>query len=226
MGGQSGSLVASTIMRFDSSFRIDLWIQAWEIIKGHPWLGVGPLHYANFPNAIASSPHNFFLQIASEWGGPAFLLLSTLLGRVIYLKIKSLRQTSSLHLDNVPLGMTCSSITIVLQALVASSPLNYPVGQVIALLCFAYPSQENKGELIQQTRQGGAAMSLTGTFAIMMVIGSLTTLQSVKERNLCFFYTPWPTQQFAPRFWQQGWLIGPCGGGRALFNQLPRPYHD
>lgn len=221
MGGHSGSLVASTIMRFDSSFRIDLWIQAWDIIKQHPWLGIGPLHYANFPNAIASSPHNFFLQIAAEWGVPAFLLFSLLLGRVIHLNIKTLKQIPNLRLDNIPLGMVCVSIAVVLQALVASSPLNYPVGQVVALICFAYPMQENQAGQMHQTRRGGASMSLIGVFAMMMVIGSLTTLQSIKERNLCFYYNPWPTKQFAPRFWQQGWLIGPCGEGKALFNQFP-----
>lgn len=224
MSSQSNSLVASTIMRFDSSFRSDLWMQALQIIKEHPLLGVGPLHYANFPNAIASSPHNFFLQIATEWGIPAFLLLSFLVGQTLYFKIKDLSSSPGSNLEDVSLAITCSCFAIVLQAQVASSPLNYPVGQVIAMICFAYPRQKMQNNLVKSGGSSiGRVMALVGILASLVVINSMTTLQSIKERNRCFYFNPWPTHQFAPRFWQQGWLIGPCGEGESLLSTLSRP---
>jgi O-antigen ligase len=60
-----------------TSGRWSLWHLAMELIAGHPWLGVGPLHFAHFndkPN-IAAHPHNWVLQIAAEWGVPALLCL-------------------------------------------------------------------------------------------------------------------------------------------------------
>ena len=64
-----------------SSNRWPLWLSAWEMIVSHPWLGVGPLHFAHYSRdvQIAAHPHNWVLQIASEWGIPAFFCLNAML---------------------------------------------------------------------------------------------------------------------------------------------------
>ncbi|WP_249222970.1 O-antigen ligase family protein [Noviherbaspirillum sp. L7-7A] len=64
--------------------RYALWRAALEMILTHPFLGVGPLHYAHYDAYlhIASHPHNWPLQIASEWGIPAALFLSLTLVRL------------------------------------------------------------------------------------------------------------------------------------------------
>jgi O-antigen ligase len=59
--------------------RGELWTQALAMSRDHPWLGVGPLHYAYYPNHLAAHPHNALLQWTSEWGLPATLLLASLL---------------------------------------------------------------------------------------------------------------------------------------------------
>ena len=65
-----------------ASGRSILWHRAIELIKQHPLLGVGPMHFAH--NAgdlhIGAHPHDWVMQIASEWGIPAFLCLCTALG--------------------------------------------------------------------------------------------------------------------------------------------------
>ena len=63
----------------DSS-RWPLWQRAIELVLSYPWLGVGPLHFAHYSYdlKIAAHPHNAPLQIASEWGLPALIALSTL----------------------------------------------------------------------------------------------------------------------------------------------------
>ncbi len=54
-----------------------LWGEAWELVLTHPWLGAGPLHFAHYSRELQAGahPHNWLLQIASEWGLPALLLL-------------------------------------------------------------------------------------------------------------------------------------------------------
>lgn len=74
------SVIGRTLVNPDSS-RLPLWIRAWEMIVADPWLGAGPLHFAHFGRSVQNGahPHNWVLQIASEWGIPAFLCLAAAL---------------------------------------------------------------------------------------------------------------------------------------------------
>jgi hypothetical protein len=47
------------------------------LIAEHPWLGVGPMHFAHYSGHlhIAAHPHDWLLQVAAEWGIPALLAL-------------------------------------------------------------------------------------------------------------------------------------------------------
>lgn len=60
-----------------TSARNLLWKLACELIAAHPWLGVGPQHFAHEGASLytAAHPHNWVLQIAVEWGIPALLCL-------------------------------------------------------------------------------------------------------------------------------------------------------
>ncbi|SFD19896.1 O-antigen ligase [Collimonas sp. OK412] len=72
------SVVDRTIENPASS-RWPLWRRAWEMTLAHPWLGAGPLHFAHYGRdvQIGAHPHNWVLQIASEWGIPALICLMT-----------------------------------------------------------------------------------------------------------------------------------------------------
>jgi O-antigen ligase len=48
---------------------------SWEAIRAAPWLGIGPMQFAAIPGVWAAHPHDWILQVASEWGLPALLLL-------------------------------------------------------------------------------------------------------------------------------------------------------
>ena len=73
----------------DSS-RWVLWKLAAELTAAHPLLGVGPLHFAHYASSLglAAHPHNFLLQIASEWGLPALFALLC----IVYVAVKKLIQ--------------------------------------------------------------------------------------------------------------------------------------
>lgn len=60
-----------------TSARWPLWHLAAALIVGHPWFGVGPMHFAHYTGHlhIAAHPHDWLLQIAAEWGLPALLCL-------------------------------------------------------------------------------------------------------------------------------------------------------
>jgi O-antigen ligase len=60
-----------------TSARWPLWHLAVALITEHPWLGVGPMHFAHYTGHlhIAAHPHDWLLQIGAEWGLPALLCL-------------------------------------------------------------------------------------------------------------------------------------------------------
>ncbi len=66
--------------RTSDTGRVALWQQAATLIAENPLLGVGPQHFARYENAFSlAHPHNAPLQIASEWGLPAALVVAGLL---------------------------------------------------------------------------------------------------------------------------------------------------
>ena len=50
------------------SGRFEYWGFALEQIQSAPVLGVGPMHYAVYPESMGGHPHNAVLQFAAEWG--------------------------------------------------------------------------------------------------------------------------------------------------------------
>lgn len=68
------------------SGRRELWARAMEMMAAAPWLGAGPGHFAHYGLGLPSGnahPHNWVLQIGSEWGIPALLALIGVIGLVV-----------------------------------------------------------------------------------------------------------------------------------------------
>lgn len=78
----------------DSSGRLQLWHDAFHLMKSHPWLGAGPMTTALDSGSITSAhPHNFVLQLLAEWGIPFTFFLIT--GGIIgVFKLRRLVRTS------------------------------------------------------------------------------------------------------------------------------------
>lgn len=50
------------------SSREVIWGLALDAIRENPWLGIGPMGFADIPNKVAAHPHQALLQITAEWG--------------------------------------------------------------------------------------------------------------------------------------------------------------
>jgi O-antigen ligase len=79
-GGTAFGAFASAVERTaadPASNRFVLWRRAIELILQHPWIGVGPMHFAHHAGDLhtGAHPHDWIMQITSEWGIPAFLCL-------------------------------------------------------------------------------------------------------------------------------------------------------
>jgi O-antigen ligase len=76
--GMSSFLYAAERTAADpTSGRWPLWHLAIALIAEHPWLGVGPMHFAHYNGHLLmpAHPHDWLLQIGAEWGLPALLSL-------------------------------------------------------------------------------------------------------------------------------------------------------
>jgi O-antigen ligase len=75
--GEFSSVVERTVAD-PASGRERLWRRAFELIAAHPWLGVGPQHFAHYAADVhtGAHPHNWALQVAVEWGLPALSCLA------------------------------------------------------------------------------------------------------------------------------------------------------
>ena len=74
------------------SGRGPIWWQGWQMLIERPWLGFGPMHFADIANRVAAHPHQAVLQWASEWGVPSALCVATLAWRGGWATLGVLRQ--------------------------------------------------------------------------------------------------------------------------------------
>jgi O-antigen ligase len=83
-GGQAWVQAFASSSELGSAHSRDyLWLIAWKAFVGAPWLGQGPMHFAAEVNAKGAHPHNVYLQLLAEVGGPAVLLLLLGLWRLL-----------------------------------------------------------------------------------------------------------------------------------------------
>jgi putative inorganic carbon (hco3(-)) transporter len=152
----SGSALTGSLLRFTTMDRLALWQKALTMIQEHPFFGVGPMHYAWYPNEIAAHPHNSILQMAAEWGIPASAIVLILSFYGLYRWLKTFSHftlSSSVELyRHLPIILFFTLITNVLYSLV-DGVIVMPMSQVmmsvlIGLMFGCYAALEEKQDQI------------------------------------------------------------------------------
>lgn len=87
------TVVAGTIMRDTISDRVGLWSQAVNLIQNNPLFGIGPMHFS-WHSPISAHPHNSVLQLMTEWGLPAALLILCIAGYGLFCWLKKFNVTT------------------------------------------------------------------------------------------------------------------------------------
>jgi len=101
-----------------ASDRFLLWKLAEGLIAAHPWLGVGPHHFAHEGAKLyaGAHPHSWVLQIATEWGIPALLCLVSASVLAVRALIRSGARVAETDLANqnmlVTLQVACAAILV------------------------------------------------------------------------------------------------------------------
>lgn len=113
------------------SGRGPIWWQAWHMLVERPWLGFGPMHFADIANEIAAHPHQSVLQWASEWGVPSALCVAVLAWRSGWATLGVLRERalSAERVDLLRLCLFAALVGALVQSMV-DGVIVMPISQV------------------------------------------------------------------------------------------------
>ena len=199
------------------SGREDIWWQALNMIKQKPWLGFGPMHFADIANPIAAHPHQAILQWASEWGIPSAILVIWLIwcaARAVFYRLNvqagASDQYSVLH------RCLAASMAASLAQSMVDGVLVMPYTQVWLAICsgwlFSIHQQIGNSNISPQfigvTSSWRRAWATSLVLAAGMLAGILfrdVGQLNVKESQ----YAQEHGGHFQPRFWANGVIAEP-----------------
>lgn len=194
--------------------RFFLWRIAQSYIEQAPWLGIGPMHYAHFPNGDAAHPHNIYLQIAAEWGIP-MLVLVIAAGALMLRKLAvSVRRCTETRERNCGIGIFMACVAIGVDGMFSGNFV-MPVSQVWIAFTFGWAL----AWLARQARNEQAALSQVGDkiplkriAAVGLLVSQIWMAWSVwpevghLDRHIKENMDRVPTAVKNPRFWSHGWF--------------------
>lgn len=194
------------------SDRDRLWAVALDAIRDHPWLGVGPMHYAyRMPINASAHPHNQPLQWASEWGLPAALLLMGMVGWAAWKGLKRMRAEHDAQRMPVAVALGAVWIGVAVVALF-DGIFVMPVSQLFAVLiggwtlAWAAQGSESPPKPKQVARWRGACAML----AAALLAAAWPGVAHLQARNdayqACLASGAETAGGLYPRFWQVGYL--------------------
>lgn len=197
--------------------RLYLFKLALSYIKAHPGLGIGPMHYAYYPNPISSynpnlifaHPHNSLLQWAAEMGLPSTILLLTLVVHGLFLwikRFKSLNKNSTTvsedsYLWVVLFSTVCSAFIYSLVDGVIVMPTSQLLMATIIGWMFGLYFQSDKKNI--QAKENLFVLIFSGMLLITLTYTIIPGLipRLIGATN---FSTREHPKKDAPRFWGQG----------------------
>jgi O-antigen ligase len=229
MGGEGVVDLARVVYAESVSERLKLWSIAQQLALANPLFGVGPMHFAYTYNGSGAHPHNFWLQLAAEWGVPAAVTLG---GLALILFARCFRAVA--HASDadpaVSVLLQCGLAGLVVWGVGVQTDgfMVVPTTQLLsaAILAMAVAMLPRRPatppsdaatlafEAVEaRLRAGLAALCVVVLAALPFLAFGAPTEREARWRNAHSLDVFWP------RFWQMGW-IGPDRDSTAPGSQL------
>lgn len=195
--------------------RFMLWGIALDHIRAAPWLGIGPMHYAHYPTGDASHPHNFYLQVAAEFGLPFFLIVVALALAGARRMVAAIRTCEAPAQRLCGMGLLLACLAIAIDALFSGN-LVMPVSQVWAAFTVGWSVAWMRS--LRRSPESAAATKVSPAPAIGRWLASALLLSQVwltidawpqavdLDSYLQEAARRFPTAVTNPRFWSHGWF--------------------
>ncbi len=210
------SVQADTVNRLPDimnlSFRDVLWKRAIEYTLAHPLLGIGPMHFAYYPNPLAAHPHMSLLQWAAEWGLPSALLVLAVVLHAGMAYMRQLRATAGEGDSGqfaLRLALLASLSAAAAQSLV-DGVIVMPYSQtLLAVLCGWALAVHQSGASLQHADRttASAGMVVVLVSALLLLWGVFPEILDVAGRAGAFdTHRVQEGLLLLPRFWSRGWI--------------------
>lgn len=192
--------------------RLYLWRIALEAMHDHPWLGLGPMHFAHTLNREAAHPHNIYLQVASEFGVPFALISLGLLIHWLRARWSQLRAVAASSAAQIEIGCFIGICAALIDGLFSGNFV-MPLSQSWLALCIgllvASPLHQHPTDSpsITGTQQRSAipALNMAACAALVLILASMA--QEVTRTEVTLLRgTSSSTAHYSPRFWLDGWF--------------------
>lgn len=196
--------------------RLAYWQAAAEMIRQHPIVGAGPMHFAwpgNYFGAGAH-PHNALVQWGAEWGIPSALIV---LGLVLWgfgAWVRQSRRVIGRRTAGIRIALTASLVAAAAHALVSGiivMPVSQMWGVVIIGGGWGLFMAHRFRRLEPGRRRSRSAVVHAGLCGLIVLSMCITAGQSVQdlramnERRTAFLESV-DRNLLSPRYWQQGFI--------------------
>lgn len=193
------------------SGRGPIWSQAWQMIVERPWLGFGPMHFADIANDTAAHPHQAVLQWASEWGVLSALCVAALVWRAGWAtcRVVRARALSVAGEDLLRLCLFAALVGALVQSMV-DGVIVMPNSQVWLALVVGWlmALHVGRGPLGNRLAWARAAWQLAGVVAVgLMLFIAVRDLPHALQDQADYLRAGHDHLQ--PRFWAQGVIALP-----------------
>ncbi|WP_101071898.1 O-antigen ligase family protein [Rhodohalobacter barkolensis] len=197
----SGSGQAVLRTQNNRTFR---WEGALEVWWENPFFGIGPGHYGEIgPTQFVGHPHNYYLQILSEWGVFAFICISILFFVAASFAWKKFEETKPGSTNRLNfLVMSWVFIAACCHAFF-SGVMHTPLSQMWLVLILAWFIGYYKREYnykFKTDRVPVMAYVISLAIVLYIVIPDVLTLSDMYQA----YAEQYPGQSLYPRFWGQG----------------------
>jgi putative inorganic carbon (hco3(-)) transporter len=204
--GIDNSNDASERLTTSLSGRGPIWWQGWHMLTERPWLGFGPMHFADIANKVAAHPHQAVLQWASEWGVPSTLCVAFLAARSGWATIVVLRERAqfSERADLLRLCLFAALVGALTQSMV-DGVLVMPTSQVWLALVVGWLMALHpwRTPVTASWPLAWRAWKLLSALAIALLVSvALRDVPHIKQAQRQYLDTLGSYLQ--PRFWAQG----------------------
>lgn len=212
LGSVSSPVVHQEILKSDHS-RFYLWQLALEYVQQSPWLGIGPMHYAHYPNMKAAHPHNVYLQIAAEWGVPMLLVVLAVASCALQRFYRAICSCGNEDQKSAGVGLFCTCIAVAVDGFFSGNFV-IPMSQVWIALLIGWSIHWIRIQVRRPIAVPRSAWSVSGiAIAVVLLLSqgwlvlsayaqAHRTAQQVKSVQ----HTPVDSQRNNPRFWAHGWF--------------------
>ena len=202
---------ASDRLTTSLSGRAEIWWQAWHMIVERPWLGFGPMQFADIPNDVATHPHQAILQWASEWGVPSTICVAALAWHGGWATVRQLRERalSAQRSDLLRLCLFAALLGALMQSMV-DGVIVMPISQLWLALVVGWLMALHIRE-----RPPAGALPLAGSLWKVTSVLAVGLLIFVAVRDVPHIaqaqqrYVGDTHNRLQPRFWAQGVIALP-----------------